>query len=318
MLRTGRSRKNKLFIVFLLFAFLSLLFIGCTASERSPEDADNAKIPANRGEKVLSVHFIDVGQGDCTLFVTPNGKTILIDAGEKSASDAIVNYIKGQGIRKIDVVIATHPHSDHIGGMEDVIRAFDIGQVYMPKVMHTTQTFENLLLALQEKGLKVKTAKAGVTIDIDPDVEAVMLAPHSEAYENLNDYSAVLKVTYGNNSFLVTGDAEATSEKEMLASGDDLSADVLKVAHHGSSTSTTDEFLDAVHPAHAVILLGKDNDYGHPHRETIEKLTKRGIPIYRTDELGNIVFASDGQEILLYHPSSQGKTASPIETIYIG
>ncbi len=312
MLRIERIRKNKLFMTFILFTLISSLIFGCTDFDHDPENAIHTE-----GES-LSVHFIDVGQGDCTLFVTPKGKTILIDAGEKSASDMIINYIRGQGIHKIDVIIATHPHADHIGGMEDVIRAFDIGQIYMPRVMHTTQTFENLLLAIQEKGLKVKTAKAGVAFDIDPDIEAVMLAPNSEEYENLNDYSAVLKVTHGKNSFLITGDVEETSEKEMLASGYDLSADVLKVAHHGSSSSTTDEFLDAVNPDHAVILLGKDNDYGHPHRETIEKLRERGIPIYRTDELGNIVLTSDGQVIIFHHPSSQAKAASQIETIYIG
>lgn len=241
----------------------------------------------------LKVHIIDVGQGDAIL-VQFHSQNMLVDAGP---DDSVVSYLNQQGIKKIDYLIATHPHADHIGGMAAVIRSFDIGKVYMPKVSHTTKTFENTLQAVKSKGLKVSTAKSGVTILDQNGTKANFIAPCSSSYDNLNNYSAVIKIQHGNTSFLLAGDAEAESEQEMLASGTNLKADVLKVGHHGSNSSTTSSFLKAVSPKYAVISCGAGNQYGHPHQETLSKLANAGVKTYRTDTSGTVIFISDGKTL---------------------
>ncbi len=245
----------------------------------------------------LKVHFIDVGQGDSMLIQTPNGKAILVDAGENSEGEKIVEYLKAQGIRKLDVLVGTHPHEDHIGGMDLVVDSFDIGRIYMPKKSTTTKTFKDLLNAIKYKNLKVDTAMAGVGIDVDESVQISMIAPNSNDYEDLNNYSVVIKLTYNNTSFLLTGDAQNISEKEMLSKGYNLKSDVLKVGHHGSHSSTTQKFLKAVSPEYAVISLAKENDYRHPHKETLKKLSDEKIQVFRTDESGTIIALSDGKTI---------------------
>lgn len=285
----GLAKKHFL-LIFICFLILSLLS-GC-ASNPSPIENDEESLT---GE--LVVHFIDVGQGDSTLIKLPNKQSILIDAGKNADSELVVNYLKKEGIKKIDHVIGTHPHEDHIGGLDVVIESFEIGKIYLPRVIHTTKTYEDVLLAIKNKNLKVTEAKGGVTIDI-PEVKAVFVAPNSSDYNDLNNYSAVLRLTYKDTSFLFTGDAEEVSEFEMLLqSHTGLDTDVLKVAHHGSSTSTSEAFLEAVSSKYAVISLGKDNTYGHPHIETIDKLNKHKVEYFRTDLQGNIIATSDGTEI---------------------
>ena len=242
----------------------------------------------------LKVHFLDVGQGDSIFIELPTNETILIDASIKDASDKIINYLKEEKVSKIDYVFATHPHSDHIGGMSAVIKAFDIGQIYMPKAVTTTKTYENLLLTIKDKNLKIKTAKAGNTIIDTDDLKLVVLAPNQDSYESLNNYSIVLKLTYKEKSFLFTGDAETLSEKEITG---DVEADVLKVGHHGSRTSTSQAFLNKVNPSYAVISVGLNNDYKHPHQEVFDRLEKKNIKIYRTDQNGDIIFTTDGYNI---------------------
>lgn len=242
----------------------------------------------------LKVHFLDVGQGDSIFIELPTNETILIDASIKDASDKIINYLKEENVSKIDYVFATHPHSDHIGGMSAVIKAFDIGQIYMPKAVATTKTYENLLLTIKDKNLKIKTAKAGNTIIDTDDLKLVVLAPSQDSYESLNNYSIVLKLTYKEKSFLFMGDAETLSEKEITG---DVEADVLKVGHHGSRTSTSQAFLNKVNPSYAVISVGLDNDYKHPHQEVVDRLEKKNIKIYRTDQNGDIIFTTDGYNI---------------------
>lgn len=242
----------------------------------------------------LKVHFLDVGQGDSIFIELPTNETILIDASIKDASDKIINYLKEEKVSKIDYVFATHPHSDHIGGMSAVIKAFDIGQIYMPKAVTTTKTYENLLLTIKDKNLKIKTAKAGNTIIDTDDLKLVVLAPNQDSYESLNNYSIVLKLTYKEKSFLFTGDAETLSEKEITG---DVEADVLKVGHHGSRTSTSQSFLNKVNPSYAVISVGLNNDYKHPHQEVLDRLEKKNIKIYRTDQNGDIIFTTDGYNI---------------------
>lgn len=242
----------------------------------------------------LKVHFLDVGQGDSIFIELPTNETILIDASIKDASNKIINYLREENVSKIDYVFATHPHSDHIGGMSAVIKAFDIGQIYMPKAVTTTKTYENLLLTIKDKNLKIKTAKAGNTIIDTDDLKLVVLAPNQDSYESLNNYSIVLKLTYKEKSFLFTGDAETLSEKEITG---DVEADVLKVGHHGSRTSTSQAFLNKVNPSYAVISVGLNNDYKHPHQEVIDRLEKKNIKIYRTDQNGDIMFTTDGYNI---------------------
>jgi len=243
----------------------------------------------------LKVHFIDVGQAD-SILIQNNEKTMLIDAGNNADSDDVVTYIKSQNIEKLDYVVGTHPHEDHIGGLDAVIESFDIGVIYMPKATSTTKTFEDVLHAIAKKSMKVTTPIPGTTVNFG-EASFTILAPNSDNYKETNNYSIVIKLEHGNNSFLFTGDAEDVSEKEMIERGYDLTADVLKVGHHGSSSSTTQEFLTKVNPKYAVICVGKDNKYGHPHRETMELLNKKSIKIYRTDESGTIIAVSDGEAI---------------------
>lgn len=242
----------------------------------------------------LKVHFLDVGQGDSIFIELPTNETILIDASIKDASNKIINYLREENVSKIDYVFATHPHSDHIGGMSAVIKAFDIGKIYMPKAVTTTKTYENLLLTIKDKNLKIKAAKAGNTIIDTDDLKLVVLAPNQDSYESLNNYSIVLKLTYKEKSFLFMGDAETLSEKEITG---DIQADVLKVGHHGSRTSTSQAFLNKVNPSYAVISVGLNNDYKHPHQEVIDRLEKKNIKIYRTDQNGDIIFTTDGYNI---------------------
>ena len=292
-----------------LIIFSSLLALpACSASGSAEKgeflpEAQNDTVYALVGDEgELRVSFIDVGQGDSEFIELPNGETLLIDAGTNETGADVVNYIESLGYSSIDYVVGTHPHEDHIGGLDDVIRTFDVESVYMPKVTADTKTFEDVLDAVAEKGLSINTAKAGVSIVDGEDLSVKMLAPVLDEYDNTNDYSAVIKVVYGDTSFLFTGDAEEYAES--LITGD-VSADVLKVGHHGSSTSTGEAFLQRVSPSYAVISCGLGNSYGHPHTETIEKLG--GIPVFRTDEMGTVVATSDGKEISI---RSLGKSAA--------
>jgi competence protein ComEC len=232
---------------------------------------------------------------------------MLIDAGNNADSSLILSYLKGLKISRIDVLVGTHPHEDHIGSLDSVIDSFDIGVVYMPKISTNTKTFEDVLLSIKNKGLKVMTAKAGVILDLGEGVKAEMVAPNSDRYEDINDYSAVIKLTYGETSFLFTGDAEAVSEKEMVAKGYNLKADVLKVGHHGSTSSTSPVFLKAVSPKYAIISVGKDNQYGHPDSIILNRLKTFGVQVYRTDESGTIIAATDGKNITFDKKASPKK-----------
>lgn len=252
-------------------------------------------------EGSTSVYFIDVGQGDCELIRTPDGQNILIDAGTNATGDKLVQYLEQLGVEQIDTLIATHPHEDHIGGMDEVVNAFPIGDVYLPKVADsqtpTTRTYERLLDAIADKGLSITPGRGGMTILDDDGIKLEFLAPNADSYADLNSYSIVAKLTCGQKSFLFTGDAESDSEEEMLHAGYDLRSDVLKCGHHGSSTSTSAAFLQAVQPTYAVISCGVDNDYGHPHRETLDKLNDAGVQIYRTDEQDTILAVCDGTDV---------------------
>lgn len=257
---------------------------------------------------ILKVHYIDVGQGASQLILTPSGKTMLIDGGNNDDEQRVVNYLKEQGVKKVDILIGTHPDADHIGGLDAVVDAFEIGSIYMPKVSSNTKTFESLLTSIANKNLKVTTAKAGIDLKLDDQLTVNMIAPIN-TYDDVNDMSAVIKVTFGSNSFLFTGDAEAKSEKDLLANGANLKSDVLLVGHHGSNSSTSQSFLDAVNPKYAVIQVGQ-NSYGHPTSNILKRLTEKKIKIYRNDEQGNIVFTSDGKKIATSQSESKTTTST--------
>ncbi|MDR3540915.1 MAG: ComEC/Rec2 family competence protein [Desulfosporosinus sp.] len=266
------------------------------------------------GQK-LRISYIDVGQGDSILIQIPNGKNVLIDAGNNGDANTITSYLKKQSVSKLDIVIATHPHEDHIGSMNTVINTFDIGQVIMPKKDSTTQTYKALITAIQNKGLKITEAKAGLKLDLGPEVNALLIAPNSVSYEDVNNYSAVLKLSYGTNTFLFEGDAQEQSENEMINAGFNLKADVLKVGHHGSNTSSSSAFLAKVQPKFAVISVGKGNSYGHPAKVTIDHLTNIGAKVFRTDISGTIVAESDGTNITINAIATEVQPRAPTPAV---
>ena len=281
---------SKKIINFIKLGFWSLI-IGMTITTCDYADVENS----GSSSFVLDVQIIDVGQADCTLIKMPDGQNMLIDAGNNSDGGYLVDYLENEGVEKIDFLIGTHPHADHIGGMDDIIENFEIGKIYMPRVTSNTQTFEEVLQAIKDKGLKIETATAGKTV-LEGEVFAQFISPVGEYYEELNDYSAVLKLTYGSKSFLFMGDAEALAEKEILQKFD-VKSDVLKVGHHGSSTSSHNAFLKAVNPEIAVISVGEGNDYGHPHKSVLKRLEKIGTGLYRTDLNGTVKIYCDGTSI---------------------
>lgn len=265
----------------------------------------------------LTVSYIDVGQGDAAL-VQCDGHNMLVDAGTNASTERLLSYLDGIGATSYDLVVGTHPHEDHIGGLDKVVEQFDVANVWMPRVQADTRTFEDVLLAIKAKGLRITSPAPRDTFELG-GATVTALAPIGSSYAETNDYSIVLRIDYGGTSFLFTGDAEETSENEMLAAGAHLKADVLKVGHHGSRSSTTDMFLDTTDPGYAVISCGADNSYGHPHAETLQKLDAKGIRILRTDKLGTITIRSDGKDVFL-NSSERDNTPDNIDSgiTYIG
>ena len=292
-----------------MLIIIGAVFLYCVYLESDTEDIPRSTVSSFISEDAdLEIHFIDVGQGDCSLIIW-NGSAMLIDSGEKEEAETVLDYLKKHNVHRLEYIVVTHPHSDHMGSMSEVISAVSVGKVIAPRVSDemtpTSKTYENFLKALKDKGLKLTAAKAGTVYSFEASGEEEKAPPEFEIlapvndYDDLNNYSVVLKLTYGSTSYLFTGDAEKKAERAILASGANVDADVLKVGHHGSSTSTGDEFLEEVSPEICIIQCGAGNSYGHPHAETIEKFEAIDAEWYSTDRNGTIILYSDGKRIFV-------------------
>lgn len=254
----------------------------------------DSKVPK---DSELMISYMDVGQGDAA-YIKVNGNDILIDAGPRSNSKELLEQLKAKNIDDFELVIATHPHEDHIGGMVDVFKEYEVKAFYSPKITHTTKTYENLVKAVKDEGLKTKELKGGMVIDLGEGAKFEVFTPQKSEYEELNDYSPIMKLSFGDTSYLFTGDAEKLAEEEALAKyKNSLDSDVIKFGHHGSSSSSSNVFIEAVSPKYGIISCAKDNKYGHPHRETLDIIKKYNIKTFRTDTDGEIILTSDGKSI---------------------
>ena len=287
-------KRNFFEILIILLAFLIINNQDKIKNLFNQNNNQNQNDYINTNNDLLKVHYLDVGQGDSIFIELPNNETMLIDAAESYQSENIINYLKNLNYKKIDYVIGTHPHTDHIGGLKDIINTFEIGKIYMPKVVSTTKTYESLLMAIKDKNLKINTAKAGTSI-IDTDALKInILAPNNSTYTELNNYSVVTKITYGTTKFLFMGDAEKLSENEIK---EDVTADVIKIGHHGSNTSSSIDFIKKVNAKYGIISVGLKNKYNLPKEETITNWEKSGTKIYLTSTNGTIRASSDGTNI---------------------
>lgn len=288
-----KDMKKLIVLVILLLSYAYTTFINTEnknqegpIKERKTEDVIFAD------ENTLNVYFIDVGQAD-SILLENKGHYMLIDAGNNEDGPKLVNYFNEQDIKEFDYVVGTHAHEDHIGGMDDIIKNFKIDNFYMPDAITTTKTFEDVLDALEETNVIFQTPKVNQTFNLQDTTITTLSVTADE--KNLNDTSIVLKVKHGTNTFLFMGDASTKIEKNLL--NKDIKSDVLKVGHHGSRYSTSLEFLKKVSPEYAVISVGENNTYKHPHKEILKRLEEQNIQIYRTDKEGTILAKSNGSII---------------------
>lgn len=281
------SKKNRklLWLLFLMVLMLTGCSVGSGNAEEQPESG------------TLQVHYIDVGQGDSILLIQGE-HSMLIDAGDNSCGTRVQSYLQANNISTLDYVIGTHPDSDHIGGLDVIIYKFDCNHVFMPNCSKDTKTYEDMIASVKEKEYEITSPVAGDTFQLG-EAQVMVLSPSAGADygEDANNNSIAVKVTFGENAFLFTGDCEEAAENQMLKSGYDLQADVMKAGHHGSDTSNTRAFLEAVNPKYFIISCGEENEYGHPRAEVLNNLRQLGIDVYRTDEQGTIVAVSDGTDI---------------------
>ena len=307
----------------LVIALALLLLTGCgPAAPVGSFGADGTATDPAITDKVLQVHFIDVGQADCA-FIEYGDFAMLIDGGNREDSSLVVSYLEQQGVQELDVVVCSHAHEDHVGGLPGVLAVYPTGAVYAPTKTYSSNVFDDFVYYTDQQGLEITVPAPGDTIEAEGLIITVM-GP-VESYAETNDTSIVLRIVHGENSFMFTGDMETAAENDMLDHwGDsfDWNVDVLKVGHHGSDTSTGYRFLNAVMPTHAVISVGEGNSYGHPHEEPLSRLEDAGCVIYRTDELGHIIATSDGQTVTFTWGNQQAEpevpeTGTP-STEYIG
>lgn len=287
-------KRNFFEILIILLAFLIINNQDKIKNLFNQNNNQNQNDYINTNNDLLKVHYLDVGQGDSIFVELPNNETMLIDAAESYQSENIINYLKNLNYQKIDYVIGTHPHTDHIGGLKNIINTFEIGKIFMPKVVSTTKTYESILMAIKDKNLKINTAKAGTSIIDTDDLKINILAPNNSTYTELNNYSVVTKITYGTTKFLFMGDAEKLSENEIK---ENVTADVIKIGHHGSNTSSSIDFIKKVNAKYGIISVGLNNKYNLPKEETITNWENSGTKIYLTSTNGTIRASSDGTNI---------------------
>ncbi len=256
--------------------------------------SEEERVVIPEGSAVMT--FLDVGQGDSSI-IQFNGYDILIDAGEKEYGKDVVKKLKDLGVDDIEFLVATHPHSDHIGGIATVLENFEVENFVMPEVVHTTNTFENMIDLVAEKKINVIMPEQGQKLIETEGAVLQVISPKITNEDNLNNYSICLKFDFGNTRAIYTGDAEVMVEKMILESGVGLNADIFQVGHHGSVTSNSESFLGAMTPQIGIISSGKNNDYGHPHEEIVERFENIGTELYRTDQLSDITITTDGSTI---------------------
>lgn len=309
------KRLKSIISILTLWILLASGITGCSKDSSSPLSSSTANTLADAssalpvGDEALEVHFFDVGQGDCTI-ITQGDHAMMIDAGDNDKGTAVQAYLNYLGISSLEYFIMTHPDADHIGGADVVLYKFDCDTILMPDKEVDTRTYDDVIQAMKSKNYTAIHPQIGDIYSFG-DASFTVLAPVRQ-YSDNNNNSIVIKMTHGENTFLFTGDAEEEAEMDILAEGLDVSADVLKAGHHGSSTSTSDDFLEAVSPEYAVISCGEDNKYGHPHAETMNKFRQTGVTVYRTDEQGTVIAASDGSTITWNEsPSDSWITGEP-------
>jgi competence protein ComEC len=278
---------------FLLFLIAGLILAGCNVGLVTP-----TVVP---GQNPLKIAFLDVGQGDSILIQAPNGQTMLIDGGRSTnlANTVIIPKLQEWGAKQVDVLIPTHPDQDHVAGLVGVLENFPVKLAALTGQVHSTQIYERLLANIRDKNVEALKVRTGTVIPFDPSVKIEVLGPDDDQVnsDDTNDASIVIRLTYGSTSFLLTGDAEMPANKAILDRGFDVRSTVLKLGHHGSRTSTNEDWLNRVQPQLGIISAGKDNSFGHPHPEVIAALEKLGIQYIRTDEHGTITVTSDGAAI---------------------
>ncbi|MGN1423695.1 MAG: ComEC/Rec2 family competence protein [Oscillospiraceae bacterium] len=269
------------------------------------------KVTAAEGQ--LAVHYIDVGQGDCQL-ITVGESNVLIDCGEEEQYGVVREYLDSLRIKRLDLVIATHPHSDHIGGMHLLLSDFEVGRFIMPRtadnMVPNTDCYGLMLDVIEDKEIPAAYAEVGEIIGLDGGAELEILAPLHDDYGNLNNYSVVTRLVFGDTSFLFTGDAERASENDILNSGAYIDSDVIKIAHHGSTSSSTEAFLREVSPRYAVLFVGENNPYGHPNPNVLQRLADVGCECFVTRDCGDIVFVSDGAALEMYFSKEEEESAA--------
>lgn len=278
----------------LLSACMIFLIFGCTTemqSEKTDTKVETSATQINPGNE-LRVHFIDVGQGDSIFIQSPDGKTMLIDGGKRDSGKEVVDYLRAQGVKKLDYVVATHPDADHIGGLLAVLNSISINHFIDSGKIHTSQTYENMLQLIVDKKIPFVVPDKGDKISLDSNMDITVFNVGEESDDN-NEASIVLKVQYGEVSFLLTGDADIKVEKSMMKQYN-LQSTFLKAGHHGSDTSTSEDFIRAVKPEVTILSYGKDNSYGHPKQEVVNHIKKVKSQAYATAEVGNIVVTTNG------------------------
>lgn len=295
------SKKDKKVIVIIL----AIAVLAVALSRLAPETWDSLFEKTGVSDSVvtdaaMTVSFIDVGQGDCTLVYSPDNGVILVDSGEADKAQTVINYLNSLGIDTIDYCVVTHPHSDHMGSMAQIMSEFNIENLIIPELSEinipTTKTYENFLLSAEENADEIIPAQAGTTYSVG-DIALSVLGPVSQN-EDLNNMSVVVKVEYKESSFLITGDCSFDEEDELMENDyNALESDVIKIGHHGSSGSTSADWLEAVNPRFGVISVGNGNSYGHPTKTVLDRLDDFDVDYYRTDVVGTVVFETDGKAI---------------------